>query len=146
MSQPEAHAPSAEIDRAAQDDLHLRLLSIFHFVVGGFAFLFSCFFLVHVGMGFAFLTPGTFASQGEPPPAFVGWLLMIMGGLGVLAGWTYAALMIAAGRSLAARRRHTLCLVMAGISCAFLPFGTALGVLSLIVLTRPSVQRQFAAA
>lgn len=131
-------------DRTAQDLLHLRLLSIFHFIVAGFAFLFASVFLVHIGLGFAFLSPEALGTQGDPPPEFVAWMLMFFGGLGVLLGWTYAALMVVAGRSLAARRRHTLCLVMAGVSCAFMPFGTVLGVLSLIVLSRASVAQLFA--
>jgi hypothetical protein len=37
------------------------------------------------------------------------------------------------------------CLVVAGVSCLFMPFGTILGVLSLIVLNRPSVKLLFSA-
>lgn len=37
------------------------------------------------------------------------------------------------------------CLVMAGIECMFMPFGTVLGVFTIIVLMRESVQKLFAA-
>jgi len=35
------------------------------------------------------------------------------------------------------------CLVMAGVECIFTPFGTVLGVLTIIVLVRPSVKELF---
>jgi hypothetical protein len=38
------------------------------------------------------------------------------------------------------------CLVMAGIACIFMPFGTALGVLTIIVLMRDSVRELFGVA
>ena len=34
---------------------HIRLLSIFHYVVGGLMALFSCFALLHIGVGIAML-------------------------------------------------------------------------------------------
>jgi hypothetical protein len=34
-------------------------------------------------------------------------------------------------------------LVIAGVQCMFAPFGTALGVFTIIVLTRDSVRRQY---
>ena len=35
------------------------------------------------------------------------------------------------------------CLVMAGIECLFMPFGTVLGVFTIIVLMRESVKEMF---
>jgi hypothetical protein len=35
------------------------------------------------------------------------------------------------------------CLVVAGIECIFMPFGTVLGVFTIIVLMRPSVRNLF---
>jgi len=58
-------------------------------------------------------------------------------------GWTLAVCMLIAGRNLAKRRHHTFCLVVAAISCIFMPFGTILGVLTIIVLMRPSVKGLF---
>jgi hypothetical protein len=37
------------------------------------------------------------------------------------------------------------CLVMAGIQCIFMPFGTVLGVFTIIVLMRNSVKEAFTA-
>ena len=39
------------------------------------------------------------------------------------------------------RRHHTLCLVVAVLSCLMIPFGTLLGVFTLVVLSRPTVKQ-----
>ena len=57
---------------------------------------------------------------------------------------TASALIAFAGRCLRRRRRYTFCLVVAAISCAFVPFGTVLGIFTLVVLTRPGVKPMFA--
>jgi hypothetical protein len=51
--------------------------------------------------------------------------------------------MSVAGRSLAARKRYTFCIIVAAISCTFFPLGTALGVFTILVLSRPSVKALF---
>jgi hypothetical protein len=66
-----------------------------------------------------------------------------MGSLALLLGWTMAALTAVAGRSLTRRRRYTFCLVIAGLLCLWMPFGTILGVFTLITLTKPPVRAQF---
>jgi hypothetical protein len=126
-----------------QRDLeHLRLLSVFHYVVAALAALFSMFPLIHLGIGIAMVS-GTFDGGKEPPPGFVGWMLIAFAGSFILAGLTIAVLIALAGRSLARRRRYTFCCVMAGVACVFMPFGTALGVFTLIVLLRPGVRELF---
>ena len=54
-----------------------------------------------------------------------------------------AALIAFAGRSLQQRTRYLYCLVMAGVECIFMPFGTVLGVFTIIVLMRDSVKPLF---
>jgi hypothetical protein len=123
----------------------LRLLSIFHYVVAGLAGLFSLFPLAYVGVG-AFFLLGTFSSAGHdpgPPPAFLGWILIGVGSVMCLVGLAYVVLMIVAGRSLAQRRRYVLCMVAAASSCMFMPFGTVLGVFTILVLVKPEVQQMF---
>ena len=60
-----------------------------------------------------------------------------------LFGWAFAACVAYAGRCLNERRHYTFCMVMAGIACMFMPFGTILGVFTIIVLVRPSVKALF---
>ena len=49
-----------------------------------------------------------------------------------------------AGRYLSQQRHYTFCLVMAAVACMFMPFGTVLGVFTIIVLVRESVKELFA--
>jgi len=129
-----------------QDEEHLRLLAIFHYVLGGLMAFFACFGLIYVVMGmfFLFAPAGVFGpNPGQQPPPFFGALFAMMGGMFLVLGWGLAALVIAAGRSLAQRKRYVLCLVAAAVECLWMPFGTVLGVFTIIVLMRPSVQALF---
>ncbi len=124
-----------------QDSEHLKLLSIFHYVVAGMAALFACIPFIHFFIGLAMVT-GTLPDTG-PEVQPIGIFLMVFAGLFILAGWTLAVLIAYAGRSLQTRRRYTYCLVMAGVECIFMPFGTVLGVFTIIVLMRDSVKPLF---
>lgn len=130
-----------------QDEEHLRLLSLFHYIAGGLTALFSCLLLIYFIIGLAALSnPGFFdspSSRGEPSPAFLGWLFTLMGGIGVLLGWTFGGLTIYAGRCIAARKKHTFIFIMAILNCLSVPVGTTLGVFTLIVINRPSVKALF---
>lgn len=64
----------------------------------------------------------------------------------VLLFWTAAGLMVAAGRCLAARKRYTFCFVVACLSLTMMPFGTALGIFTLVVLLKEPVKRLFGAS
>jgi hypothetical protein len=128
----------------AEYEQYLKLLSIFHYVVGGLLGLFACLPLVHVAIGImAVLSPEMLNDGGKAFPAFVGWLFIIVGATFVLAGWAMAACMLLAGKFLAKRIRYTFCLVVAAIECIFMPFGTVLGVFTLIVLTKSFVKEMF---
>ncbi len=54
-----------------------------------------------------------------------------------------AALVFAAGRCLAKRSCYAFCLFIAGAECLFMPLGTALGIFTLVVMTRESVKTSF---
>jgi hypothetical protein len=43
------------------------------------------------------------------------------------------------------RIQHTMTFVIAALNCAFFPFGTVLGVFTIIVLQRPTVKMTYAA-
>ena len=125
----------------SQDSEHLKLLSIFHYVVAGLTALFACIPFIHFFMGLALAT-GAFPDT-DPEAQPVGIFIMVFAGLFILAGWALAVLIAYAGRSLQTRRRYTYCLVMAGVECIFMPFGTVLGVFTIIVLMRDSVKELF---
>jgi len=123
-----------------QDEQYLKLLSIFHYVVGGLTACFACIFLFHFCIGVAMLTGAI-----DDAPAFVGLMLVVMSIVFIVLGWTLAVCQIIAGSNLAKRRRYMFCLVIAAISCILMPHGTVLGVFTIIILMRPSVRELFAA-
>jgi hypothetical protein len=126
-----------------QDENHLRLLSIFHYVVSALTGLFALFPIFHLVIGLLFIfSPEKIASKGEAQPLLVGWLFVIIAVAFITTGWTLAGLVFAAGRFLASRRYYTFCLVMGAIECVLIPFS---GVFTIIVLMRESVQRLFKA-
>ena len=125
------------------DEEQLNLLAIFHYVVAALGGLFSLFPLIHVGLGLMFVFAPEKFDKGNPPPAFVGWFFVAIASLFIVIGLTFATLTFFAGRSLSKRKHYTFCLVMAGIECMFVPFGTVLGVFTIIVLIRDSVKRLF---
>ncbi|MEI8045000.1 MAG: hypothetical protein WCL11_26545 [Verrucomicrobiota bacterium] len=123
---------------------HLRLLSIFHYVKGGITAFFACIPMIHVGFGLVMIfAPQVFGHGKDQPPAFVGWLFVILGGFFILLGWTFAVLLLIAGRCIARRKHYTFCFLMACVECLSLPFGTVLGVFTILVLNRASVRALF---
>ena len=126
-----------------EEERNLDLLGVFHYVVGGLTALFACLPLLHVAMGAAMLS-GAFDGS-NPPPEFLGWFFVAFGAFFVLAGWALAAAIAVAGRKLRTRTARTYCLVVAGLECMMMPFGTVLGVFTLIVLTKESAKARFAA-
>jgi hypothetical protein len=132
-----------------QDKEHPRLLAIFHYVVAGLAALFSFFPLLYTTVGAIFIFAarhGTPKPGEEPPPEFIGWIFAIVGSLLFLLGIAIAICILIAGRSLAKRTRYRFALVVACIECLFIPFGTILGVFTIVVLSRESVKALFSTA
>ena len=133
----------------SQDKEQLQLLAIFHYVVAGLAALFSFFPLLYttVGVVFIFAARHGTAKPGEGlPPEFLGWIFAVLGLVLFLIGIAMAICILITGRSLALRRRYSFVLVMACIECLFIPFGTILGVFTIVVLSRESVKALFSTA
>ena len=138
---------STSVDSAAanpQDLEHLRLLSIFHYVVAAITALFSLFPVIHLVIGIGLVTG---RMEGADPNAkLAGWFFVAIACALIFCGLLLAGFIAYAGRCLSRRRRYTLCMVVAALSCMMMPFGTVLGVFTLIVLTRPSVRPLFGPA
>jgi len=126
-----------------QDEQHLKLLSVFHYVVGGMAALFSLFPVIHLVLGIMMVVIPGHHGPGTPPPPLVGWIFIVFALLFILIGMSFAGFIFAAGRSLSRRRHYTFCIVMAGVECLFTPFGTVLGILTIVVLMRDPVKALF---
>ena len=125
-----------------KDREHLRLLAIFHFVFAGLALLgmailFVHYFILHT----AFSNPDMWKGQNNavPPPkaffdAFI-WFYLFMGAICLL-GLT---LNLLSALFLWQRRHRVFSFIVGGLNCLQIPFGTALGVFTMMVLSRDSV-------
>ena len=101
---------------------------------------------MHVFMGLAVVSGKFFENTdgaSHPDPAF-GWIFVIMGTVFILFGWAISIAIIIAGKKLKRRKNRIFCMVMAGIECMFMPFGTVLGIFTLLVLNKESVKEIFA--
>jgi hypothetical protein len=131
--------------RLNHDADHLRLLSIFHYIVGGLAALASCVPLIHVFMGFEMVfNPSFFGGGKAEPPTGFGWIFVAMGLTFCLIGWACSIATVLSGRFIARRKHRLFSFVTAAVLCAFFPFGTALGVFTIIMLSKESVQALYA--
>jgi hypothetical protein len=127
-----------------RDEENLRLLAIFHYVVAGLTAVFAMIPVLHLAMGlFLIFGASHFKGQGEPPPAFLGWFFVVFASVFIVLGLIMAILILINGRCLAKRRHFMFCQVMACVECLLMPFGTVLGVFTLIVLSRESVRLRF---
>lgn len=126
----------------SEESRHLDMLGIADYVVGGVALVAGLCPFLHVGMGMTMV----FSPQSlgpNHPPEIMGWMFVVTGLVVIAAFWTLGVLLLLKGRFMRGRRRYLYCLVVSGAACAFTPLGTVLGVISIIVLTRPEAKRLF---
>jgi hypothetical protein len=127
-----------------EDEQYLRLLSIFHYIVGGLVGLIACFPLIHFTLGVGMIVASlSHAGDSDPMMILPGLLFAGVAGVIILVGWTLAICIALTGYFLSARKNYMFCLVMAGVETIFTPFGTVLGVFTIILLIRPSVKVLF---
>ena len=72
-----------------QDDEHLRLLSIFHYVVAGITAFCGCIPIIHVifGLIFTLATEQFKDNKGEPPPQWFGLIFVAVGVMMIAMFW-----------------------------------------------------------
>jgi hypothetical protein len=128
-----------------RDIEHLRLLSIFHYVAGGLLAFLGCFAIIYVVLG-AVIASGRLPNGSTTPPTALGFMFIAIGVFGLLFAWGLATCLFLSGRFMSARRHQTFSIVVAAISCLQIPFGTVLGVFTLIVLSRQSVRALYTAS
>ena len=131
-----------------QDKEHLDLLAIFHYVVAGITALIACFPIIHLVMGLILLIGSATAGSNTPREGaalmfVMGLFFVIIPALFIATGWTIALFIFLAGRRLHRRAAWKFCLVVAAIECVVMPFGTVLGVFTIVVLSRASVKELF---
>lgn len=121
---------------ANQDAEHLHLLSIFHYVVGTLLALFSLLPVLHLIAGIYVLSQG-----GEE--AWFGIIFVVMALVFIVCGESLAVCTLLSARFLRQRRRYWFSFVISCILCIFMPFGTILGIFTIITLSRPSVKQAY---
>lgn len=84
--------------------------------------------------------PSGSGAQAAAPPAFFGLIFVVFGGVFVIAGWTLGIFTILSGGNIARRKKRMFSVVIGCINCAFIPFGTVLGVFDIVLLTRDDVR------
>ena len=129
-----------------RDEENLRLLSIFHYVVAGLAAVFSFFPLFYVGMGALMLCGKLEGAHPDPAARIMGWVFIAIGVVFFLLGLSFVVCVALAGRYLSRRKHHTYCFIMGAVDCLFMPFGTVLGVFTIIVLQKDAVRQLFGLA
>ena len=132
-------------DQRRKDDEHIKLLSVFHFIVSGLALLGIGFlFLHHFMMSSFFSHPEMWKGKdGNGPPReffeiFI-WFYWCMGLIFAVA----CIANILSGVFLRQRKHRMYSLVVAGLDCVQIPFGTALGVFTIMILLRDSVRQSY---
>ncbi len=135
-------------DQRKTDADHLRLLAIFHFIFAGLGLLALGFLFLHYSLLHHFIgNPELWKNPrgGGPPPveffAMFKWIYLFFGLLIITGG----LLNIISGVCISRRQLRTLSLVVGGLNCLQIPFGTVLGVFTLVVLLRDSVRETYAA-
>jgi hypothetical protein len=128
-----------------EDEQHLGVLSICHFIYAGLLAAAGVVGVLYIVFG-VFLA-ASIAGAGAPgsgaPAAAVGGIFVVIGGFITLLLWAKAVLMVISGIGLRRRRYRMLSIVLACISCAAVPLGTLLGAFTLVVLLRPSVTAMY---
>jgi len=146
---PSTLPPEVVVQNQQQRDHdQLRLLAIFHLVIAGLALIGIGFLFVHYAIMHAvFSNPEMWKSQKQTPPpqAFLDlfvWLYVFVGIILIAA----TALNVLSGFFLWQKRHRLFSLIVAALDCLQIPFGTALGVFTIIVLSRESVQQLYSLA
>jgi hypothetical protein len=131
------------------DEEHLKMLSLGYVVSAGVSAFYSLFGLLYVFMGIMmstthFPSPQTPANSAQTPsPAFVGWIFTGIGLAFFLSAIAVTAARFRAAWCIKHRKGRVFCMVIAGIGCLELPYGTVLGIFSFLVLGRESVVQLF---
>ena len=124
----------------------LKLLAIFHYIIGGLGVFIALIPLIYLAIGVVILVaPEAFtdASSGEIPPAIAGYLFAAIGGICFIVGQALAIMIIYSGIQLQKQQKYIFSFIVACVLCAFFPFGTVLGVFTILALTKDSVRQLY---
>ena len=142
----------------------LRLLVIGFYVKGAVGAVCISFLLLHCFffLGLSFLPESSWAPKpastvhslsvapsATPPAAHQGPPVVMFRifagviGLVVLLGWAFGGLTVYAGHCVQNRTHRLFIYIMAALNCPLIPWGTLLGIATVMVLQTPAAQREF---
>jgi len=125
---------------------NIRLLAVFHYVFAALVAVVSLIPVIHIALGVVMLAaPQAMCGENckELPPEFLGWIFLGVGAFAMIFGLSFAAMVVLAGRYLSRRIHHTFCIAVAAVSCLFMPFGTVLGIFTLVTIMKPEAEALF---
>jgi hypothetical protein len=122
---------------------HLSTLSILHYVYGALVCLSGFAALFFLGLG-VFLSSDIVAQNAnEPPPTWLGGMFQALGLVLFIVIEIWGIFIILSGYWIAKLRNRTASIVAAALCLLSFPFGTALGVFTLVVLTNDEVKAEY---
>lgn len=134
-------------ERAVIDTEHLRVLRLAYLVSAAVAGFYALLGLLYVVFGF---TVGSFADSvpttpGQPPfdSTFPRTFFVVFGLIFSFLGAGVVCLRLYTAKCLRLRKSLWVCHLTAAISCLEIPWGTALGVATFVLLSRDSVRAMF---
>lgn len=123
----------------------LSTLSVLHYVYGVFICVVGLCLLGLVFLG-GFLNSGWLQQQaGDPPPRFVGTMLITIGWAAFVLVEAQGLINIISAAKIQKHKGRTFSQVVAALNCLRIPFGMALGVYTFVVLGDREVQELYAA-
>jgi MFS family permease len=131
--------------RRSEDPVHRRLrrLALLHLAFAGLGAILALFPLFHVAIGIGFITGAFSAGSPVVTSPLAGWLFVAFGAAAVVAVLVFSLVLAMAANYLGQASHRDFCMVVAGVTCAVFPVGTALGVYTIVTLSREEVRRVF---
>ena len=127
-----------------RDQEHLNLLGIFHYVMAGFNSIVCLCGSLYLIIGVLVVSGAIPEAKGQEDAQIVGTVFLVIGLVFAIVGLASVMLLFLAGLWLRAVKHRTFCFVIAVINLMWFPFGTTLGIFTIVVLTRQSVVDRFA--
>jgi len=130
------------------DDEHLKLLSLFHYISGGLTLAFALFIGAYLFLIFFVISLAGQQKELDPkfnealPEAFFTVLMTIFMVIFIL-GLLFGIAQIVSGRLIKLRQLRWFSFTLGIINLLNFPYGTILGIFTIIVLEKDSVNRQY---
>jgi hypothetical protein len=135
---------NSEERQSILDEEHLRLLSLFHYIKGGITVGFSFFGLLYFVFIVLIMKVGNRENYrpNNFPTEFFSYLVVIVGVI-VTFILVFGVLQLLSAYYMRRGQNRIFSFVIGIIECLEIPYGTILGVMTIIVLSRHSVKQRY---